>query len=119
MNTRLIVALAAWLAAGIAFADSRQPEPPGMDIDRMAILLELDDTQNVAVQDVLEQQHAKMRAAHDEHHAAGTRPTREEMSQVREQMKQETVQKLQSVLTAEQITKFEALTDRPPRAPRE
>jgi Spy/CpxP family protein refolding chaperone len=117
MKARIALALAAWLAAGLAFADphSEHGGPNhGPDMDRMAILLDLNDTQKTQVQDILEQQHEKMRAAHDEHQASGTRPSREEMTKEHEQFRQQTVTRLQAVLTPEQIKKFEALTDHRP-----
>ena len=115
---RWTLALAmAWLTGGLAIADQREGHSSsGADMDRMAILLDLNDGQKTAVQEVLQQQHDKMHASHEAQHAAGTRPTREEMTKLHEQMKQETVTKLQSVLTPEQIKKFEALTDGPPHS---
>ena len=111
---RWTVALAmAWLTSGLAIADPHEGHSQSDDMDRMAILLDLNDGQKTAVQEILQQQHDKMHASHEAQHAAGTRPTREEMTRLHEQVKQETVTKLQTVLTPEQIKKFEALTDRP------
>lgn len=115
MKTRIVLAAAAWLIAGVSLAEPPAGgQPHGPDMDRMAILLDLNDGQKAEVQKILEAQHDKMRAAHDAKRSADTRPSREEMLKEHEQMKQETVTKLQSVLTADQIRKFEALTDRPP-----
>lgn len=107
-------AAVAWLAASIAIADTPAKGPPGPDMDRMTILLDLNDSQKTAVQQVLEEQHQKMRELREQHKTEGTRPSREEMQQLHSQMKQDTLTKLQGVLTPEQIKKFEALTDRPP-----
>ena len=77
----------------------------------MAILLDLNDSQKTAVEDILDQQHEALRAKHDELHASGVKPTREERQKQHEQCEQETKTKLQAVLTPEQIKKFEALVD--------
>ncbi|MET0658199.1 MAG: hypothetical protein ABW110_08605 [Steroidobacteraceae bacterium] len=113
-KTPIALFATAWLAAGIAMADTPPKGPPGPDMDRMAILLDLNDSQKTAVQQVLEEQRQKMRTAREQNESSGTRPSREEMQKLHEQMKQQTVTKLQGVLTPEQIKKFEALTDRPP-----
>ena len=105
--------VAVWLVSAAALAHPGHDGPPGPDMDRMAILLDLNDSQKTQVQKILDEQHEKMRAAHEEHRSAGTRPTREEMTKLHEQMKQETVEKLQGVLTPEQIKKFEVLMDHP------
>jgi Spy/CpxP family protein refolding chaperone len=111
MKAKLAVALAACLAAGLALADPHEGHHGGPDMDRMAILLDLNDTQKTQVKDILDQQHEAMRAKHDELHASGTRPSREEMQQQHQQWEQDTKAKLQTVLTPEQMKKFEALTD--------
>ncbi|HKQ81273.1 MAG TPA: Spy/CpxP family protein refolding chaperone [Steroidobacteraceae bacterium] len=112
-KTPIALLAMAWLAAGIAVADTPPKGPPGPDMDRMAILLDLNDSQKTAVQQVLEEQREKMRAAREQNQGSDTRPSRAEMQKLHAQMKQETVTKLQGVLTPEQIKKFEALTDRP------
>ncbi|MET0985899.1 MAG: hypothetical protein ABW034_10875 [Steroidobacteraceae bacterium] len=113
-KTPIALLATAWLAAGIAVADTPPKGPPGPDMDRMAILLDLNESQKTTVQQVLEEQHQKMREAREQNQSSGTRPSREEMQKLHAQMKQDTVTKLQGVLTPEQIKKFEALTDRPP-----
>jgi Spy/CpxP family protein refolding chaperone len=82
-------------------------------MDRMAVLLDLNDTQKAEVKKILDEQHEKLKAAHDQAHSAGTRPSREEREKFHEEMKQDTVTKLQSVLSADQIKKFEVLMDHP------
>ena len=113
MKAKIAVALAAWLAAGLALADPHEGHQHGPDMDRMAILLDLNDTQKTQVKDILDQQHEKMRSAMEESHASGTRPTREEMQKQHQAMEQDTITKLQAVLTPDQIKKFEALHDHP------
>ena len=111
-KARLGVLAAALLAAGVAAAGGG-PGHRGPDMDRMAILLDLNDSQKVEVQKVLEEQREKMQTVREQHRASGTRPSPEDRQKMRETMRQETVTKLQEVLTPEQIKKFEALTDRP------
>ena len=79
----------------------------------MAVLLDLNDSQKAEVQKILNDQRDKMKAAHDQVHASGTKPSREERQKFHEEMKQETTAKLQGVLTPEQIKKFDALMERP------
>lgn len=114
-KTSIILIASAWLATGIALADTPPKAPPGPDMDRIAILLDLNDSQKAAVQQVFEEQRQKMREAREQYKASGKRPTREEMKQAHQQRKQETLTKLQGVLTPEQMKKYEVLTDRPHR----
>jgi len=100
------------LASAVALAGPHQG-PPGPDMDRMAVLLDLNDSQKAEVQKILNEQHEKLEAKHQELHASGTKPTREEREKFHEEMKQEITTKLQGVLTPEQIKKFDALMDHP------
>jgi Spy/CpxP family protein refolding chaperone len=100
------------LASAVALAGPHQG-PPGPDMDRMAVLLDLNDSQKAEVQKILNEQHQKLEAKHQELHASGTKPTREEREKFHEEMKQEMTTKLQGVLTPEQIKKFDALMDHP------
>lgn len=115
MKARVALIAATLLASAVAFAHQPHDGPPGPDMDRMAVLLDLTDAQKSEVQKILNEQHEKMRAAHEERHnnADSTPPTREEREKFHEQMKQDTIAKLQSVLSAEQIKKFEVLMDHP------
>jgi hypothetical protein len=110
-----VVALASLLCVmGAASAEPLEGPPAGFDIDRLALLLELEDHQKVIVRSILDAQHEEMRTAHEQHRASGVRPSREEMQRRHEALKQSTLSKLQGVLTLEQLAKFEALTERPP-----
>jgi hypothetical protein len=86
-------------------------------MDRMAVLLDLNDSQKAEVQKILNEQHQKLDAKHEELKAAGTKPTREERQKFHEELKQDMTTKLQGVLTPEQMKKFDALMDHP-RGPR-
>lgn len=102
-------------AAGSVLAGP--PGPPGFgpaqNIERLTTLLDLDEGQKVAVQKVLEEQQAEMKALFESNKTSETRPTREEMRTQHEQMQKELQEKLQGILSDTQMKKFEALTERP------
>jgi protein CpxP len=112
MKTRVALIAAALLASAVALAGPHEGHP-GPDMDRMATLLDLNDSQKAEVQKIFEEQHQKLDAKHQELKAAGTKPTREEREKFHEEMKQEMTTKLQGVLTPEQMKKFDALMDHP------
>ena len=112
MKSRVALIAAAMLASAVALAGPHQG-PSGPDMDRMAVLLDLNDSQKAEVQKILNEQHQKLDAKHQELQASGTKPTREEREKFHEEMKQEMTTKLQGVLTPEQIKKFDALMDHP------
>jgi Spy/CpxP family protein refolding chaperone len=84
-------------------------ETPAQRMDNLATLLDLTAAQKPQVQAVLEAEHAKMKAAHDEAEASGTKPTFEEMKASHEQAQQDTIAKLTPILTADQLKKFQVL----------
>ena len=110
MKARVALIAAAMLASAVALAGPHQGHP-GPDMDRMATLLDLNDSQKAEVQKILDEQHEKLKAAHDQAHASGTKPTREERQKFHEEMKQDLNTKLQGVLSPEQMKKFDALTE--------
>lgn len=112
MKARVALIAAAMLASAVALAGPHQGHQ-GPDMDRMATLLDLNDSQKAEVQKILNEQHEKFEAKHQELQASGTKPTREEREKFHEEMKQEMTTKLQGVLTPEQIKKFDALMDHP------
>lgn len=112
MKTRVALIAAAMLASAIALAHPHGGHA-GPDMERMAVLLDLIDAQKAEVQKVLDEQHEKLRAVHEEQRSAGTTPTREDRVKFHEQLKQDMLARLQSVLSPEQIKKFEVLMDRP------
>ena len=112
MKTRVALIAAALLASAVALAGPHEGHP-GPDMDRMATLLDLNDSQKAEVQKIFEEQHQKLDAKHQELKAAGTKPTREEREKFHEEMKQDMTTKLQGVLTPEQMKKFDALMDHP------
>src|SRR5690349_22035161 len=98
-----LFAAALLCVAGVAAAQAPNPQKAAareaQRMDRLAILLDLNDGQKAQVQTVLEEERAKMQALFQQAKAAGTRPTPDQMRSTRQQMKAETVQKLSTVLT--------------------
>ena len=114
MKRSIPLMIALVCATGTAFA--QRPGGPlagRFDIDRMAVLLDLDEYQKAGVTRVLSEQREARAAMREQFAASGERPSREEIETHREQMQQDTLTKLQSVLTEQQLTKFRVLTERP------
>jgi Spy/CpxP family protein refolding chaperone len=116
MKLRVITTALLCLTAGMAMAQPPGP-PPGPDIERLTILLDLDAGQKVAVQKVFDEQRAEMQALRQQTKTSQERPDREQMRASREQMHKETKEKLRGILSDTQMKKFEALTDRPMGVP--
>ena len=113
---RYFIALVALGALSPAFAQSAPPRPdPEKFLERLTVVLDLDDYQKAEVKKVLEAQRAKMEAQREQFKASGERPSFEEMRASHEAAKKETEEALSSVLTAEQLKKFDAfMADRGP-----
>ena len=106
------------LATGLAVAQPPGGPPGGaFDIERLAILLDLDAYQKGEVERVFQEQRDARIAARGQREASGERPTREEVFAQREQARADLLGKLQNVLTEQQLTKLELLME-PPRGPR-
>lgn len=122
MKTRVTLLALAWLASGVAFAadttTSTTPPArvaPGPDMDRLALLLDLNAYQKTEVEKILKEQHEQMRSEFEAARASGAaRPSRDEMKAKREQAKTELHTKLSAVLDETQLKKFEALRERGP-----
>jgi hypothetical protein len=113
---RLPTMAALCLTATLAFGQTTAPAAPpqgGPGIERLALLLDLDEGQKVAVQKVLTEQREQMQAQRKQAHESGTRPSREEMKAHFEQQHAATVERLRPILSDVQLKKFEALTDHP------
>jgi Spy/CpxP family protein refolding chaperone len=115
MKTRFL-ALILLCGAGVAFAQAPPDHPPGPpnaahQLDRLATLLDLTDTQKAQVKTILDAEHAKMRAQVQAAQASGTKPSFEEMRAARQQLHADTVQQLTPVLTASQLKKFQVLME--------
>lgn len=117
MKTKLRIATGMLvLMSGVAFANGppREGRGPGMNIEKLEILLDLDAYQKQEVQKLLEAQRESMRAKREQMRTAETRPSFEQMQAQREAAKQETRAKLAKLLTEQQLKKFDVLTERPP-----
>jgi Spy/CpxP family protein refolding chaperone len=103
--------------SGVAFAADTTPAnaPPNaaaheaQHMANLATLLDLTDAQKAQVQSVLEAEHAKMRAAFEQARSSGTKPDFASMKAMHQQIETETLQKLQPVLSALQLKKFQVL----------
>lgn len=120
--------LAAGGAAGLATAQtspSTPANPPATTnarphlsrIDRLAILLDLTDTQKLQVQQVLDEERQQMRAQWQQQRSSGAKPDFQQMRAAMRQQRQQTLAKLQALLSADQFRKFQVLMA-PPRGHR-
>ena len=125
-------ALFALCLAGAGFAsqaqtNTDQPTPPpgphgwhgrgpGMDINRLTVLLDLDSYQQGQVQQALTDERNAMRTQRQNDKAAGTQPSFQEMQARRAQSEQDLIGKLSGVLNDSQITKLKVLLE-PPHGP--
>jgi Spy/CpxP family protein refolding chaperone len=129
MNPLKYIVVAVLGMAAIA-ASAQSPGPPGgpphggpgfggpPDIDRLAILLDLDPYQKGEVQRVLTAQREAMRAERQQARASGQRPSFEEMQAKRQANEDAIVGQLKNVLSDTQITKLKVLLEPPPRVGR-
>jgi Spy/CpxP family protein refolding chaperone len=112
--------LAAGGAAGLATAQtspSTPTDPPAANgaghhlsrIDRLAILLDLTDTQKLQVQQVLDEERQQMRAQWQQQRASGAKPDFRQLRAAMHQQRQQTLAKLQALLSADQFRKFQVL----------
>jgi hypothetical protein len=114
MKTRTTFAAALLLIAGSAFANPPGPaHDSGARLDRLAILLDLDEGQKAAVKQVFDEQAQQHKERWQKAKESQTRPSREEMHATREKMHHEMVEKLRPILSDTQMTKFEALHESP------
>jgi len=96
---------------GALFAQTPPAGERASHMDKLATLLDLTDTQKLQVQQVLQEEHAKMKAAHEQAKASGTKPDWTQMKAMHDQLAQETVQKLQPLLSPAQLKKFQTLQE--------
>ncbi len=119
MKISFLAVAALWVGTALAQApDAPPPGRPGPGghhesaaerLDHLATLLDLTADQKTQVQAVLEEEHAKMKTAHDQAESSGTKPSFEQMKAAHEQMQQDTLAKLKPILTADQLKKFQVL----------
>jgi Spy/CpxP family protein refolding chaperone len=118
MKASVLMVALLWVGAAVGQApDSSNGGPgpgpghetPAERLDHLATLLDLTDAQKTQVGAILNEEHAKMRAQHEQAQASGQKPTFEQMKAAHEQMQQETLSKLTPVLTPTQLKKFQVL----------
>lgn len=106
------------LAAGAVLAQTPAASATGPTsrMDKLATLLDLTDSQKPQVQTILEGQRtqmqqlrSQMKAQWQAAKAAGTKPDFAQMRGAVQQLHQETLTKLSTVLSATQLTKFKTL----------
>jgi Spy/CpxP family protein refolding chaperone len=106
------------LAAGFASAQTPPADsPPAASnaapqmnrLDRLAILLDLTPEQKTQVQQILQQQRQQMRAFFQQQTASGAKPNFQQMRTERQQLRQQTLTTLQTVLSADQYRKMQVL----------
>jgi Spy/CpxP family protein refolding chaperone len=103
-----VVALAA-LWAGIALAQNPGTSGRASHMDNLAVLLDLTDTQKGQVQTILQGEHAQMKALFEQAKAAGGKPDFQAMHAAHQQIAQDTLTKLSTVLSPTQVKKFQTL----------
>ena len=91
--------------------------PPGLDIDRLTVLLDLDPYQRQQVAAALQDQRNAMRAERQASEASGTQPTFADIQAHRVQAQQQLITKLTGVLSDSQITKLKVLMEPPQGGP--
>jgi len=104
-----VMAVAAlWAGAALAQAPEGPPSP-AKHIESLAVLLDLTDAQKAQVQTILQGEHAQMKALFEQAKAAGGKPDFQAMHAAHQQISQDTLTKLSSVLNATQLKKYQTL----------
>ena len=120
MKTRFLAMGLLLAMSSVALANRPPPggPPPGFNIDKLEILLELDAYQKQEVQKVLDTQHEALRAKREQMRSSNTRPSFEEMQKARETAQAATRAQLAKILSDQQLKKFDVLNEHPPLAGR-
>jgi Spy/CpxP family protein refolding chaperone len=104
------------LASGLALAQPGGHGPghgPGLNIDKLEVLLDLDAYQKQEVEKILTEQREAMRAKREQLRDSKTRPSFEQMKAERDANQKEMRAKLEKVLSPEQLKKLDVLAERP------
>ena len=118
MKASILAVALLWVVAAMAQAPDSTGGGPGpgghhesaaQRMDNLATLLDLTDAQKTQVQAVLEAEHAKMKALHDQAEASGQKPTFDQMKAAHEQAQQDTITQLTPILSPAQLKKFQVL----------
>jgi hypothetical protein len=104
----------ALLCAGPVFAQSAPSTSAASreaaHMNNLATVLDLTDTQKAQVQTILDEEHTQMRQSIGQAMASGAKPDFQQMKALHQQIQQQTLQKLSTVLSATQLKKFQALS---------
>lgn len=116
MKTRLLATGLLLVMSGVALANRPPPggPPPGFDINKLEVLLDLDAYQKQEVQKILDTQRDTMRAKREQARSSNTRPSFEEMQKEREAAQTATRAQLAKILSEQQLKKFDVLNEHPP-----
>jgi len=107
MKASVVAVAALW--AGLALAQNPGTGTHTSHIDKLAVLLDLTDTQKGQVETVLQAEHAQMKALFEQTKAAGGKPDFQSMHAAHQQIAQDTLTKLSTVLSPTQLKKFQTL----------
>jgi len=130
MKVSLLAVAALWVGVALAQAPDAPPgggpgpagrhESAAERMNHLATLLDLTADQKTQVQAVLQEEHARMKAQHDQAEASGTKPTFEQMKAAHEQAQKDTLARLTPILSPGQLEKFRVLMAErgPPGRPR-
>lgn len=102
------IALAGVLAGGLALAQPGPRPDPEARLQNLTVLLELDPTQQATLRTLFERQREQMQERREQHRQA-REGKREAMRAEREQHRDAFKQELSTVLSPQQMQKFEAL----------
>jgi hypothetical protein len=118
MFSRLLCIGVLSLASAMSLAAEREPRSgpnPAEYLDKVAILLDLNEGQKAQVQQVMAEQREQIRTQtrtlREQAQSSGQRPDREQMRSQRLQAEKDLVDKLRPVLTDVQLKKFETLRE--------
>ena len=109
MKAKVTLLALTLLASAVAFAQPPAGADRGPNMDRLALLLDLDAYQKTEVEKILKEQHEHMLAAREEARSSGQKLSAEERRARHEQFRQELQTKLSGVLNETQMKKFAAL----------
>lgn len=109
IKASLVAVAALWAGAVLAQSPPAGPPDPASHLENLAILLDLTDAQKPQVATILKAQHAQMKALMDQAKAAGGKPDVQAMRAAHQQIMQDTMTKLSTVLSPAQLKKFQAL----------
>ena len=119
MLSRLLCIAVLSLSAAVASAGERGTAGQGPNrseyMNKVAVLLDLNEGQKAQFQQVLDEQHqqmqSQMRSLREQAQANGQRPAFEQVQKQRLQAEKDLIDKLRPVLTDVQLKKFEVLRE--------